>query len=201
MLHIFSQIQKQGCITDTALHTSVCNQLSTRICHLLSTWIFKMHQLPSAWTPRKPVLSSFLFIHKLSMLCCEHTVVALGSVFFPSCFPVSCNVYKYFSYRKGHLHLAECLVTKFHCDVWWKNKQGKTPLQLAWERKYVCCLKPVNMMVQCIFLSHLLRWCVHSVCTCDGSGPKNCWYMHLFIHAVFKQSSKSSASQRKCHPE
>ena len=99
--------------------------------------------------------------------------VAPGGMFPTSCSPVNCNMYThtYLSFRMGHLDVAKALMGKPCCDMWQKDKQGKTPLQLSWENRYVCdisSLKPENIVTSRMYLSHLLSLPIEYSDECIG---------------------------------
>ena len=71
----------------------------------------------------------------------------------------------------GHLDVAKTLMGKPCCNMWQKDKQGKTPLQLAWENRYVCdisSLKPENIVTSRMYLSHLLSLPIEYSDECIG---------------------------------
>ena len=71
----------------------------------------------------------------------------------------------------GDLDAAKALMEKPHCNMWHKDKEGKTPLQLAWEKRYVCdisSLKPENIVTSRMYLSHLLSLLIEYSDECIG---------------------------------
>ena len=129
-------------------------------------------------------------VYNISQKVCAHSLPSSHSLYctcaIPSCakhvaqyaipggmFPTSCSTVTYMclSFRWGHLDVAKALIGTPDCNMWHKDREGRTPLQLAWENRYICdisSLKPENIATSRMYLSHLLSLPIEYSDECIG---------------------------------